>query len=203
MKLTIFKPNSRNTGAMASFKFGPAEKGKDLKSDLALYVEIVLQAKWNDQAKTGSFKENAKNPDKKVIIKLNEFEIGGLINAIKRGVEAKGYHSTSAGHIQYGFTPSIKDGVLMGFFFSILRDGKARFPVAISAGECETLLALLDTGLKTTFQNRFKAFQAYIAAPAQSAPAEQAAPQEQEGAFEQPSQEAPPEESAADENPFG
>jgi len=208
MKLTFFKPNSKNTGALFAFKFGPDGKGQDLKGDLALYVEAILQASWNPTTKSGTFKENAKNPEKRVILKLNEFEIGGLINSIKRGVESKGYHTSPgrAGHVQFSFTPSLKDGVVAGFFFSILRDGKSRFAVPISAGECETLAALLDVGLKTTFQNRFKAFQAYDKArPAAPAPVEETPAEEPAGEnpFEPAPVEAPQEEDAPTENPFG
>lgn len=214
MPVKIFKPNPRSTGALFNFNFGPAKKGGDLKGDLALYVSAVQQASWNDANKTGSFKENAKNPQKTIRVKMSEFEIGNFINSIKRRTEFKGYHSHDgrAGHVQFSFSPSKTDaGDFRGFLFSILRDGKEKFMVPITAGEAENLLVFLDFGLKTLYANRFKTqFSGEgSAAPAQrqqEAAPEPAAEQEGDPFAETPAKPEAAEETAEEQpeaNPFG
>lgn len=209
MSLPIYKPNAANKGSAFTFNFGPAKKGGDLKGDLALYVSTVLQASWNAGTKTGSFKENAKNAAKTCNIKLSVFEAGGLINAIKRRVEFKGFHTFpgSIGSIQFSFAPSLKEDVFNGFVFSILRGtDKAVFRMGIAPNEAEILLYFLDFGVKQHFANRFKAqFGGSVASP-------QAGPQTAPRAKETVQEEQPiedgtpvePEETVSpEENPFG
>ena len=52
-------PNSKNTGAAFSF-----DLAKDKKGNAVMYVSMIQQHSWNDKTKSGSFKENAKNPEK-------------------------------------------------------------------------------------------------------------------------------------------
>lgn len=219
MAVKIFKPNPRGTGAIFNFEFGPAKKTETLNGELALYISSVLQASWDASNRTGSFKENAKNPEKTVSAKFSEFEVGGFINAIKRRVEFKGYHSTDNGHTTFAFTPSKDEatGEFKGFLFSIIKDNKQKFFVPITAGEVEVLLAYLDFGLKTLFSNRTKARIARseksveqprpAARKPQQAPQEEPTPQTEEDPF---AEEAAPQEPqqeettpAPDENPFG
>ncbi len=217
MSLPIYKPNASNKGSAFTFNFGPTKKGGDLKGELALYVSTVLQASWNASAKTGSFKENANNPAKKCNVKLSLFEVGGLINSIKRRVEFKGYHTFpgSAGSVQFSFTPATKDDVFMGFRFSILRSSdKAVFAIGIAPHEAEVLSSFLDFGLKTHFSNKFKTqFGGAAPKPQEEAPAPtpppddvfdtpaaEPAPEEQTAAPETPAADAPPDDDA---NPFG
>lgn len=213
MPLTLFKPNSKNTGSLCKFNFGPAKKGGDTKGELSLYVSIIQQATWNAGTKSGTFKENAKNPDKTISIKMSEFEVGGFINSIKRRVELKGYHThaSKAGQVQFSFTPSINQttNLFQGFAFSVLRNGKDKFYVPIAAGEAENLTVFLDLGLKNLYTNRFKtqfgAGQPAIQTPATPEPEQ--APEEfiieppPVAGDGSPSQAGGPE--ASDENPFG
>ena len=220
MSLKIFKPNPRVTGAIFDFDFGPSRKGETLDGEISLFISSVLQGSWNAAGKTGSFKENAKNPEKTVTAKFTEFEVGAFLNAIKRRVEFKAYHSTDKGHTTFAFTPSKDEasGEFRGFLFSIIKDNKQKFFIPITAGEVEALAAYLDWGLKMLFTNRFRAKKArYNSAPrqerAEAAPAQrepEAAAEEQkepdpfteEAQLPQEEQEAAPE-SQADENPFG
>jgi hypothetical protein len=212
----IYKPNAANKGSAFTFNFGPAKKGGDLKGDLVLYVSTVLQATWNASTKQGSFKENAKNPAKTCNVKLSLFEVGGLINAIKRRIEFKGYHTFPGGNgsVQFSFTPATKDEVFQGFRFSILRSSdKAVFAIGIGPHEAEVLNSYLDFGLKTAFQNKFRT--QFAGATQQAAPApkpEPAASEDPEGnPFEAEGTAAPEEPDApaasandeVDANPFG
>ncbi len=220
MSLPIYKPNAANKGSAFTFNFGPAKKGGDLKGDLALYVSTVLQASWNSTTKQGSFKENAKNQAKTCNIKLSLFEVGGLINSIKRRVEFKGYHTFpgSSSSIQFSFAPAVKEEVFNGFIFSILRGSdKAVFRIGIAPNEAEVLSNFLDFGLKQHFANKFRTqfsgptqqAQAPAAKPVEAAPEEtEGNPFGEEGStvkeVEEPQVEAgTPEAGSADENPFG
>ena len=69
MKFTLYKPNSKNTGSAFSF-----DLTKDKKENSVLYVSMIQQHSWNDQSKNGSFKENAKNPEKSGTIKFSPTE---------------------------------------------------------------------------------------------------------------------------------
>ena len=66
MKFTLYKPNSKNTGAAFSF-----DLAKDKKGNAVMYVSMIQQHSWNDKTKSGSFKENAKNPEKNGTFKLS------------------------------------------------------------------------------------------------------------------------------------
>ena len=64
-----YKPNSKNQGAAFSFSIN---KGKNDKP--VLFVSMIQQYSWNDSRKTGSFKENAKNPEKSATTALSLIE---------------------------------------------------------------------------------------------------------------------------------
>ena len=82
----IYKPNAYNAGCAFSFKILEKDKdGNPIKP--SFLVQSIKQAKWNDQTKTGSFSENAKDPEKNIYFKLNENEIGGMLNAIENYTE--------------------------------------------------------------------------------------------------------------------
>lgn len=210
MSQTIYKPNKGNTGALVSFNLGPDKKGGDIKGELAVYINIVKQASWD--GKKGSFKENAKNPEKNINLKINEFEVGGFLNAIRRRVEFKGFHTSGEStSVQFSFTPQDKDGKVVGFYLSVLRNGKDKFSVPITIAECEVLASWFDFGLKTLFSNRFRADVNRFAGYQEQRPQQQAVEPEPEPEVEQPAPQddfsvgPTSEETSEDstENPFG
>ena len=73
MNFTIYKPNPKSTGAAFSFQLT-----KDNKNKAILYVSMIQQYSWNDKSKNGSFKENAKNPEKSATMKLAANEAGEI-----------------------------------------------------------------------------------------------------------------------------
>ena len=80
MIVQYYKPNSRNTGCAFSFDIGANNKNQEP----CVYIRAVKQYSWNDKSRSGSFSENAKDPDKSISIKLNEIEVGGFIRAIEK-----------------------------------------------------------------------------------------------------------------------
>ena len=96
MIVQYYKPNAKNTGCAFSFDIGANNKNQEP----CVYIRAVKQYSWNSKTRSGSFSENAKNPEKSISIKLNEIEIGDratikdyandlLINTQAKGVAAK------------------------------------------------------------------------------------------------------------------
>jgi hypothetical protein len=104
----IYKPNAYNAGCAFSFKI--LEKDKDGSAiKPSFLVQSIKQAKWNNQTKTGSFSENAKDPEKNIYFKLNENEIGGMLNAIENYTEFSAYHTYNDDKTQISFKPYTKN----------------------------------------------------------------------------------------------
>ena len=76
MNFTLYKPNSKNQGSAFSFSIN---KGKNDKP--VLFVSKIQQYSWNDSRKTGSFKENAKNPEKSATTALSLIEAGEILSS--------------------------------------------------------------------------------------------------------------------------
>lgn len=106
MSYKLFKPNSKKTPERRSASTLAATK----KEVRVLYVSAVLQAGWNSERKIDSFKENAKNPQKTITTKLDEFEVGGMIFVINNLIEWKAYHKSEGGSTQIVLTPFYRDG---------------------------------------------------------------------------------------------
>lgn len=155
MSLRIYKPNSKNTGSCFSFQLGKSKKSPESM----LFVSAIQQGSWNEKEKRGSFKENAKNPEKNISVKFNEFEIGGILSAIRGRIEFKAFHSFQNENTQISFSPFIDQknntGAVLGFWFSITRNN-GKFSIPLSLGECETIASFMDFCLKTIFSERLK-----------------------------------------------
>ena len=148
MNFSLYKPNSKVTGCAFQFKIG-SSKG----SGKTVYVSAIQQASWNENTKTGSFSENAKNPEKNLNIKLNVNEIGGLIYAIRQYQEFSAFHSFEENKTQISFKPYTKkdDAQTKAFSFSISRNGNQKFGIGIELAEAEALLEFLKLCLSEIF----------------------------------------------------
>ena len=147
---SLYKPNSKNTGCAFAFKEGVT--GKNYEP--CVYVNGIQQHSWNDATKNGSFSENAKNPEKTIAFKLNEFELGGLINAIENRVEYKAFHTFDENKTQISFKPYTKQNGAKAFSFSISRNGNQKFGIGIELGEAEALSEFLKFTLIQIYSNR-------------------------------------------------
>lgn len=97
--MQFYKPNSKNSGHAVGFSFN--------SKDGALYVEFVKQTSWDAELKRGAFKGGAK-----FNIKLNDIEIGSILNCIERGKAAKLFHQAEKGSTSIALDtfPLVKDG---------------------------------------------------------------------------------------------
>lgn len=149
MKFSLYKPNAKVSGCAFQFKIGQ-NKG----DEKALYVSAIQQSSWNENTKTGSFSDNAKNPEKTLNIKLNENEIGGLLYAIRAYTEFSAFHTYDENKTQISFKPYTKQNGTKAFSFSISRNGNQKFGIGIELGEAETLSEFLKFTLVQIYSNR-------------------------------------------------
>ena len=171
MSVNLYKPNSYNTGCAFSFEFG-----EDKNKTPTFYVKSIHQHHWNVNTKTGSFSENSKKengkfifPQHNIAIKLNEFELGGLLKSMSENTLWQGYHSSSASSdkTQIFFEPKIKKSKIKtkdsyqevdvnGFVLTLLRNGADKFSVFIEPGESEVIKEFIRYFLRELFEHRQK-----------------------------------------------
>lgn len=144
MNQHFYKPNPRNTGSACSF----GVSGK------SLFVSFVKQVSWNEEKKTGSFRENAKDPEKSINVKFTNVEAGGILNAIKTKTEYKIYHTSPKGVTTGSFKPYIsKDGEDKGYSFTVFKQGnKNPFQIGFTHAETEVLILFLNKYIVSSFE---------------------------------------------------
>jgi len=146
-QIEIFKPNSKNTGALFSFKVSPDKKsGKPI-----MWVTAIRQSGWNSSNSTGSFSGNAKDPANSINLKFNEFEAAGIADALRTGCSASSptekapteadsrtlsyFHKNQNGvttviNLVYGQRKS-KDKVVKSFYLGFSRGSSDKFGISI------------------------------------------------------------------------
>jgi len=87
-------------------------------------ASLIKQASWDGNAKKGSFAKNKDNPNKRVIVKLNPAEVGGLIDSIETNREFSNYHTSQNQTLQIKFTPYLRNGDQVGYSFSVFKQDK-------------------------------------------------------------------------------
>ena len=152
MIVQYYKPNSRNTGCAFSFDIGANNKNQEP----CIYIRAVKQFSWNDKKRTGSFFENAKNPDKSISIKLNEVEVGGFIYAIEEYTEFSAFHSFGDNKTQISFKPWLREGKENAFSFGIRRNSANTFSISVEMSEGRTLLEFCKFFLQELYAFRLQ-----------------------------------------------
>lgn len=161
MKFTLYKPNSKNTGSAFSF-----DLAKDKKGNAVMYVSMIQQHSWNDKTKSGSFKENAKNPEKSGTIKLSANEAGEILSSFKTRIPFVAFHRRNDGQNTdttiIKFTPWDKKRKIIGkdgdewhetpaFGISVSRNSSQVYKLPLEAGETEVLSELLKKYILESF----------------------------------------------------
>ena len=153
MNLSLYKPNSKNTGCAFNFSIGLGSKGLP-----ALYTSAIQQHSWDDKSKTANFSQNREDPDKNINIKFNEWEVGGIISAFKNRHEYSTYHTFEENSTSIKFTPwdkkvKTKDGsqTVPAFGLVLTRNGNQTFRLPLEPGETETLGGLFRFYLNELF----------------------------------------------------
>ncbi|MGA0317724.1 MAG: hypothetical protein ACO3LB_08575 [Flavobacteriaceae bacterium] len=150
MIVQLYKPNPRNTGCAFSCDIGSSNQ----KGEPCVYVRAVRQFSWDDKKKTGSFSQNSKNPEASISIKLNEVEIGGLINAIENHTEFSAYHSYEDNKTQISFKLWERQGRPNAFSFGIIRNSTNKFGIGVEMSEAYCLLEFFKFSLQELYAYR-------------------------------------------------
>jgi hypothetical protein len=148
--IQLYKPNSKNTGCAISLRMGVTGKEKEP----CVYLNAIMQHSWNEKTKNGSFSENSKNPEKTIVIKFNEFELGGIISAIENYSEYKAFHSFGENKTVINFKPYAKSDGTKAFSLSIVKNSAIKFGVGIEVGEAYAIREFLKRALNTIFESR-------------------------------------------------
>lgn len=167
MSISIYKPNSKNTGSGFSFQIGTSSKNYEP----ALFIKSILQHSWDSNKKQGSFKGNLDNPDKNITVKFSEYEVGHIIHAMRTRSTYTTFHSYESDKTNIKFMPwdkkakkSVKgaDGQwedqwieVPAFSVSFVRNGNQNFVIGLEPGETETVIEFLRFYLKNLFSHRF------------------------------------------------
>ena len=162
MSLSLYKPNSKNTGCAFNFSIGV-----DKKQEPVVYVNAIQQFSWDESKKTGNFSGNASDPEKKINLKFTEFEIGGIISALKKRHEFSSYHAYEENKTSIKCTPWDKKTkvktqsgdewvTLPAFGITFTRNGNQSFRIPIEPGEVENLSEFLSFYLNTLYSHRRK-----------------------------------------------
>ena len=152
MIVQYYKPNPRNTGCAFSFDIGANNKNQEP----CVYIRAVKQFSWNDKTRTGSFSENAKNPDKSISIKLNEIEVGGFIYAIEKYTEFSAFHSYEDNKTSISFKPYQKKDGTPAFSFGVTRNSANTFSISVEMSEGRTLLEFCKFFLQELYAFRLQ-----------------------------------------------
>ena len=147
MIVQYYKPNSKNTGCAFSFDIGANNKNQEP----CVYVRAIKQHSWNDKTRTGSFSENAKDPDKSISIKLNEIEVGGLIFAIEKYKEFSAFHSYEDNKTSISFKPYKKKDGADAFSFGVTRNSANKFGIGVEMSEAYGLREFLKFYLQELY----------------------------------------------------
>ena len=181
MSVLLYKPNPKTTGAAFTFQAGTDSKSQEP----VLYIKSVKQHSWDDVKKKGYFHPNAKDPEKNIILKFNEFEIGSLISAIEGRREYSTFHSYGDDKTSIKFLPwdkptktsafnsktnqyESKQITIPAFGLTLTKNGSNSFKIALEPGECACVKALLNNILSELYSTRRKKEQASIKAANQN-----------------------------------
>lgn len=151
MQYNLYKPNSKNTGCAFSFKI--VDKDKDGNSVKPTFlIQSIKQAGWNAQKRTGSFSDNAKNPEKNIYCKINENEVGAIINSIERYTEFSAFHTYNEDKTTISFKPYEKQNGVKAFSLGVIKNSTLKFGIGIELGEARALKVLLEMYLRKLFE---------------------------------------------------
>lgn len=167
MSLSIYKPNSKNTGSGFSFQLGMNKKTEES----ALYVKAIKQHSWDNNKKQGYFQENVGKPDKNITVKFNEYEIGNLIYSISTKTEYSTFHSFQEDKTSIKMSTwdkkskkSVKNDktgeweevweTTKAYSLSFTRNGNENFSIALENGEAVTVNEFLKFCLAKIFEER-------------------------------------------------
>ncbi len=156
-QISIYKPNSKNSGFAASFQY----QANDKRGEDCLFAQLIKQHSWNPEKHIGSFRESMEDPTKKVSIKLEFAEIGAILDCLDRNRPFKTVHDDQKGgtkSIVFSTWMSADEvPVLKGYSFGVTINNKEnsadsnKFFIGISIAEGRYLREFLIWVLNSHF----------------------------------------------------
>ena len=155
MSISIYKPNSKNSGCAFSFRYGVQKNG-----DPCLFVNSIKQYSWDD-------------PSKNLSIKFNEFECGSIISSLRNRYEYNTFHNYEGNKTTIKFSPWDKKikisslnqktkqfeenyQVIPAFGLSITRNGTDTFKIPLEPGEVEITISFIQSIINRTIDHRIQ-----------------------------------------------
>jgi hypothetical protein len=168
MSISIYKPNSKNSGCAFSFRYGVQKN-----NDPCLFVNSIKQYSWDDTKKTGNFSSNADDPSKNLSIKFNEFECGSIISSLRNRYEYNTFHNYEDNKTTIKFSPWDKKikisslnqktkkfeenyQVIPAFGLSITRNGTDTFKIPLEPGEVEIIISFIQSIINRVIDHRIQ-----------------------------------------------
>jgi hypothetical protein len=147
--ISIYKPNKANAGCACTFQYSAKDK--------TVFINAILQHSWNDAERSGSFRENMKNPEKSISVKLSAFECGAIINSIESFTEASMFHTFNDSVTTIGFTPWVKkdEKGTKAFGLKIIKNKTITFKMPIEYGEAVVIREFLKNSLNKIFDTPY------------------------------------------------
>ena len=108
--IQFYKPNKKVTGTACSFW---------MNKDGSIMASMIKQDGWNDKTHTGSFAKNKENPNGRVVVKLGNSEVAGIIDSLESNREWSTYHQSSKQKLQIKFGVYNRNGEQIGYSFSV------------------------------------------------------------------------------------
>lgn len=145
--IQFYKPNSQNTGNAFGFRLGV--KGKT--DEPCIYMTAVNQFSWDSKKKSGSFSQNAKNPEKSTLIKFNETELSAFIHAIEKYEKFNTFHTFEDNSTSINFGPYTKKDGTKAFSFSVTKNSTCKFGMGLEMSEAYLLMEYFKFALNKIF----------------------------------------------------
>ena len=82
-------------------------------------ASMIKQDGWNDKTHTGSFAKNKENPNGRVVVKLGNAEVAGIIDVLEANREWSTYHQSSKQKLHIKFGVYNRNGEQVGYSFSV------------------------------------------------------------------------------------
>lgn len=162
MSLSLYKPNSKNTGCAFNFKIGTNKNYEP-----TLYVSAIQQYSWDNKTRASNFSGNKDNADKNINLKFSEFEVGGILSSFRNRNEYSSFHAYEDNKTAIKFTPwdkptKVKNGdkestvIMPAFGITFTRNGNQVFRIPLEPGEVENLDAFFSFYLNELYSHRRK-----------------------------------------------
>ncbi len=154
MRHTIYKPNPKVTGGLATFSIGETKNKKD-EWEKTLFIEFVPQKGWNAEKHKGSF-----DHENKKFVAISVAEAGEFIHSIRTGIPYANFHKSAKGTsvVKVGsYTQERKVGQegQKGYWKGEIRNvavgvsfNSKSINIPLAPGEQEVILILLDAYIK-------------------------------------------------------